>query len=105
MQNELYYIARKKQCKNRCRFNNLYYLLEMSSKFKNLTVRYSPEKEISERIMAVAKHKHRSASQQALHYIEKGLEKDELLEEESLVVERMKEELVDKLLEYWKNNK
>lgn len=78
----------------------------MSSKFKNFTIRYLPETKISERIAAIAKCKHRSSAQQALHYIEEGLEKDELFDKkERLMVEQIKKEFVDKLLESWSKNK
>jgi hypothetical protein len=70
----------------------------MPSQLKKLTVRYSEEKKISDRLAVVAKRKNRSATQQALYYIEKGLEEDELSQEQRIVVEGVKREIVRKML-------
>lgn len=70
----------------------------MPSQLKKLTVRYSEEKKISDRLTIVAKRKNRSATQQALYYIEKGLEEDELSQEQRVVVEEVKREIVQKML-------
>lgn len=75
------------------------------SKFKALTVRYLPDKQINERINTIAKRENRSLSQQALYYIEKGLEKDELSKEERIAIEQTKEEITSRFLKHWNNNK
>jgi regulator of RNase E activity RraB len=69
----------------------------MPSQLNKLTVRYSEEKKISDRLIIVAKRKNRSATQQALYYIEKGLAGDELSQEQQIVVEEMKREMIKKM--------
>lgn len=69
----------------------------MPSQLKKLTVRYSEEKKISDRLTIVAKRKNRSATQQALYYIERGLEEDELPQEQRIIVEEMKREMIKKM--------
>jgi hypothetical protein len=71
----------------------------MPSKLKQLIVRYAEEKQLHERVTAIAKRENRSMTQQVLHYIEKGLEGDELPKEQRRVIEEVKQELVRKMLE------
>jgi hypothetical protein len=70
----------------------------MPSKLKQLIIRYAEEKQLHERVTAIAKRKNRSMTQQILHYIEKGLEGDELSQEQRIVVEGVKREIVRKML-------
>lgn len=70
----------------------------MPSKLKQLIVRYAEEKQFHERVTAIAKRENRSMTQQVLHYIEKGLEGDELSQEQRIVVEDVKREIVRKML-------
>lgn len=70
----------------------------MPSKLKQLIVRYAEEKQLHERVTAVAKRENRSMTQQVLYYIEKGLEGDELSQEQRIVIEDVKREIVQKML-------
>ena len=70
----------------------------MPSKLKQLIVRYAEEKQLHERVTAIAKRENRSMTQQVLYYIEKGLVGDELSQEQRIVIEDVKREIVQKML-------
>jgi hypothetical protein len=70
----------------------------MSDQIKRITFRYLEEENLSERITSIAKREKRSLNQQIVYYLLKELENDELSQEQRIVVEEVKREIVRKML-------
>ena len=64
---------------------------------KQLIIRYSDEKQLHERVSTIARRENRSMTQQIVHYIEEGLKRDEISQEQEITIEEIKKEIIEKV--------